>query len=150
MPLPLYPRGESRWYPWDRRLGWPHSLPAGGGEEKKSHHCTSRELNPGRPAPSTAITKVLRKRNCSLKTYNSAIQERRREAFNLAVVRIYTWWVLKQLTSAKLCYAPEHFPSRSSQINTIFFSLEYCFSDFFCVVEVFKNGIPRTQSLYFA
>jgi hypothetical protein len=35
-PLPLYPQGKSPWYPLDRRIGGPQSLPGGGGEEKNS------------------------------------------------------------------------------------------------------------------
>jgi hypothetical protein len=35
----------------DRRLDGPQSRSGGGSEEKKSHHCAYRELNPDRPAP---------------------------------------------------------------------------------------------------
>jgi hypothetical protein len=33
---PLYPQGESTWYPLDRRLGGPQSRSGHGGEEKNS------------------------------------------------------------------------------------------------------------------
>jgi hypothetical protein len=35
-PQPLYPKGKSRWYPLDRRLGGPQSRSRRGGEEKNS------------------------------------------------------------------------------------------------------------------
>jgi hypothetical protein len=35
-PRPLYPQGESPWYPLDRRLGGPQSRSGRGGEEKNS------------------------------------------------------------------------------------------------------------------
>jgi hypothetical protein len=35
-PRPLYSQGKSPWYPLDRRLGDPQSLPGRGGEEKNS------------------------------------------------------------------------------------------------------------------
>jgi hypothetical protein len=41
---PLYLRGKSPWYPWDRRLGGPHSRSERGGEEKK---IPSLPLHPG-------------------------------------------------------------------------------------------------------
>jgi hypothetical protein len=49
-------------FPWDRRPGGIHSLPGRGGEEKKSHPCTSRESIPGIPARSlvTVLTELLR------------------------------------------------------------------------------------------
>jgi hypothetical protein len=39
-PRPLYPQGNSPWYPLDRRLGGPQSQSGHGGEEKNSQ--TSR------------------------------------------------------------------------------------------------------------
>jgi hypothetical protein len=42
-------------YSLDRRLGGPQNR-SGCGGERKSHHCSSRESNPGRPARSPAHT----------------------------------------------------------------------------------------------
>jgi hypothetical protein len=49
-PRPLYPEGKSPQYPLDGN----QSRSGRGGQEKKSHHCSCRELNPGHPARSTA------------------------------------------------------------------------------------------------
>jgi len=49
-PRPLYPRGRSFWYQFDRRLGGPHRRSGRGGEEKQSLHCPCRQSNPFRPA----------------------------------------------------------------------------------------------------
>jgi hypothetical protein len=59
-PRPLYLRSKNPQYPWDRRLGGPQSQSGQGGEEKNSHHCPCRELNPGCPACSlvTILTEL--------------------------------------------------------------------------------------------
>jgi len=49
-PQPLYTRGKSPCYPFDRRLGGSQSQSGRGDEEKKSFYCPCRELNPGRAA----------------------------------------------------------------------------------------------------
>jgi hypothetical protein len=49
-PRPLYSLEKSPWCPLDRRLGGPKSRSGRGGEEKISHYCPCRELNPCRQA----------------------------------------------------------------------------------------------------
>jgi hypothetical protein len=57
-PWPLYPRGKIPLYVLDRRLGEPQDRYGHGGEEKKSYHCTCRELNPCRPEQLLGIREV--------------------------------------------------------------------------------------------
>jgi hypothetical protein len=51
-PRPLYTWGNRSRCPLSRKLGGPQSRSGRGGEEKNSHHCTRREMNPGREAGS--------------------------------------------------------------------------------------------------
>jgi hypothetical protein len=51
----LYLRGKNPQYVLDRRLGRLQSLSGYGSEEKKSHHCTCRELNPVLPAVALSV-----------------------------------------------------------------------------------------------
>jgi hypothetical protein len=61
-PRPLYPRVESPRCPYDKKLGGRQNRYGRCGEEKKSYHCPSRELNTGRPARSlvTILTELPR------------------------------------------------------------------------------------------
>jgi hypothetical protein len=60
----ILPRVKSRRYPLDRKLGGLQSRSGRSGEGKKSHHSTSRELNPSRSHRSlfsilTELTRIL-------------------------------------------------------------------------------------------
>jgi len=49
LPSALYPLGKSPRNTLDRKLGGLKCRSGRGGEEKTSHHCLCRELNPVRP-----------------------------------------------------------------------------------------------------
>jgi hypothetical protein len=58
-PRPLYPQGNSPWYPLDRRLGGPQSRSGRGGEERNSQPPPGIEpYNPDHPAHSPALYRL--------------------------------------------------------------------------------------------
>jgi hypothetical protein len=58
-PRPLYPQGNSPWYPLDRRLGGPQSRFGRSGEEKNSQPPPGiKPWNPDRPARSPVLYRL--------------------------------------------------------------------------------------------
>jgi hypothetical protein len=60
MPQPLYPQGNSPWYPLDRRLGRPQSPSGHDDEEKNSQSLPGiKPQNPDCPAHSPVINRLI-------------------------------------------------------------------------------------------
>jgi hypothetical protein len=62
--LPVYLRGKDTRYTLDSGIDGPQSWSGCGGEEKKSHHCTPRQVNLDRPARNliTVLTELSQSR----------------------------------------------------------------------------------------
>jgi len=67
-PWSLYSWNKSPWDPLDRSLGGPQSQSGHGGEEKESHRCPSKELNPVIQPIALALRLICGANNISSKT----------------------------------------------------------------------------------